>query len=54
MIEIQKTYRLPRMILSEANKIIEPVKHRSSLTTETIKLEPGEVIHTSSLVEAIS
>ena len=53
VIEIQKTYRLPRMILSEANKIIEPVKHRSSLTTETVKLEPGEVIHTSSLVEAL-
>lgn len=53
VIEIQKTYRLPRTILDEANKIIEPVKHRSLLTTETVKLEPGEVIHTGSLVEAL-
>ena len=30
VIEIQKTYRLPRTILNEANKIIEPVKSRLS------------------------
>ena len=51
--EITCTHRLPRKILDEANFIIEPVKKRSSLTTETTRKEPGTYLETEMIEEAL-
>lgn len=54
VLEITKTHRLPRAILKEANRVIEPVKNRSSLTLETSKTTPGRILYTNDLSECVA
>lgn len=51
-VELKETYRLPTRILTEANRIIEPVKKRSSLTERSKKIELGEVLYSSDISDS--
>ena len=48
-----KTFRCADKILRFGNKIITPIQNRSPLTTESDKIQPGEVIFTRYLEDSI-